>query len=98
MTRSALYVRLTAGISLVALVPAMALPSRSSEARNEAISLAELKRVYLACEHAAGKGELDTGEIIGCSRAYEDLKRRAFGGDFKLLRAWLASKIVVEGR
>jgi hypothetical protein len=52
------------------------------------IPLEKLKSAYLQCEHMAVKGKLGTGEIMLCSVLYEELKQRAFGGDFPRLKAW----------
>lgn len=48
----------------------------------------QLKRVYLGCERAASFGDLGTEGVMECSIAYEELKRRAFDGDFRRLKAW----------
>lgn len=47
-----------------------------------------LKSAYLECERAALDGRLAVGEIMLCSVIYEEVKRRAFGGDFARLKAW----------
>jgi hypothetical protein len=47
-----------------------------------------LKTVYLECERAAVGGALGSSEVMQCSVVYEELKRRAFGGDFRRLKAW----------
>jgi hypothetical protein len=47
-----------------------------------------LKSVYLECERAAINGRLAVGDIMLCSVIYEEVKRRAFGGDFARLKAW----------
>jgi hypothetical protein len=48
----------------------------------------ELKRVYLSCSDAALDRRLGNGGIQYCSMIYEELKRRAFDGDFERLLAW----------
>lgn len=48
----------------------------------------ELKRAYLSCSDAALGGRLGNGAIQQCSEVYEELKRRAFDGDFERLLAW----------
>ncbi|MCF6100830.1 hypothetical protein [Mesorhizobium muleiense] len=53
--------------------------------------------LYLACEREAAKSDLDTSEIMQCSVLYEELKRRAFDGNFKLLKTWADIQIVAEG-
>ena len=55
-------------------------------------SIAQLKAAYLACSDAADRGELSNAEIMYCSVVYEELKRRAFGGDFERLLAWSRSE------
>ena len=52
------------------------------------IPIASLKNAYLQCERAAVSGRLGTDEIMLCSVIYEELKQRAFGGDFSRLKAW----------
>jgi hypothetical protein len=54
----------------------------------EAVSIEELKFAYLSCNRAAMDGHLDKATIMQCSVVYEELKRRAFGGDFEKLLAW----------
>lgn len=53
-----------------------------------AMPIGELKRVYLDCERAVLAGGLGGGGIMQCSIVYEELKRRAFSGDFQRLKAW----------
>lgn len=48
----------------------------------------ELKALYLRCNGAALQGRLGSAEIGQCSIVYEELKRRAFDGDFDRLLAW----------
>lgn len=54
----------------------------------KALSVDELKTVYLACDDAAASGRLTSPEIMKCSVVYEQLKQRAFDGDFTKLHAW----------
>lgn len=51
-------------------------------------SVEELKRAYLSCSDAALGGRLNNGGIQQCSVVYEELKQRAFDGDFERLLAW----------
>ncbi|MCT7373560.1 hypothetical protein [Chelativorans salis] len=97
MSQATLHARLRVCIALIVLIPATAVRSQSSEAPLEEIPVGDLKQIYLYCEDAAIEGDLDTSEIMKCSTVYEDLKRRAFGGDFKLLKAWADTQAVVEG-
>jgi hypothetical protein len=61
----------------------------TGSARSEDMTqIAELKEAYLSCERRAMENDLDTVEIMRCSVIYEDLKERAFSGDFRKLKAW----------
>ena len=51
-------------------------------------TLDTLKTAYLQCERGAVSGKLATADIMLCSVIYEELKQRAFNGDFKRLKAW----------
>ena len=52
------------------------------------LPVARLKAIYLACERSAIAGDLASDGIGPCSIVYEELKRRAFDGDFGRLRLW----------
>ena len=52
------------------------------------IAVDQLKRSYLHCDMLATQGLLDFGVIAMCSIVSEELKHRAFGGDFDQLLAW----------
>ncbi len=95
MTRATHIIRLAACIPLFALLSTAAVHSQSSEPHLLPVDV--LKHVYLACEREAAKGDLDTSEIMQCSVLYEELKRRAFDGNFKLLKTWADGQIVAEG-
>lgn len=82
-----LAARVTACAGLVALMAPLA-HAQSSSPLPEAVSIDELKNLYLGCERAALAGSLDGEAVMHCSVAYEELKRRAFGGDFQSLKAW----------
>ena len=58
-------------------------PAAAEEARIEM-----LKRACLSCSETALRGRLQTGAVQHCSVIYEELKWRAFGGDFLRLLAW----------
>ena len=47
-----------------------------------------LKLEYLACHRSSMSGQLSTGGIMHCSIVYEELKHRAFDGDYDRLLAW----------
>jgi hypothetical protein len=70
---------------LAALTASVTHPA-AGEAR--VVPIEELKSVYLSCDRAAISGGLDTAAIMQCAAVYEELKRRAFGGDFDKLLAW----------
>jgi hypothetical protein len=55
------------------------------------MSIDDLKGAYLACEGSAGGGRMHDAEALLCSIIYEELKQRAFGGDFQSLRRWFRS-------
>ena len=80
------------GIASVALMlAALAAPAAYGQSTQEALkgmSVDELKQVYLLCDSATNNGRLDTAGIMQCSIVYEELKQRAFGGDFEALFAW----------
>ncbi len=58
------------------------------ETAAEDARIEKLKRAYLSCSEAALRGRLQTGAVQQCSVIYEELKWRAFGGDFLRLFAW----------
>jgi hypothetical protein len=48
----------------------------------------QLKDSYLACEQAARSTMLSNEDAMRCSVTYEELKQRAFNGEFRLLKTW----------
>jgi hypothetical protein len=52
----------------------------------------ELKKAYLSCDRAVVKGQLGKAGVMQCSLIYEELKQRAFDGDFLKLHAWSKSQ------
>jgi hypothetical protein len=73
--------------------------SQSFAREQERLTIDELKHVYLTCNRTAASGQLNTGRIQYCSIVYEELKQRAFGGDFDRLLAWSsANPSAKEGR
>ncbi|MEX0954101.1 MAG: hypothetical protein WDZ83_02685 [Rhizobiaceae bacterium] len=59
-------------------------PSRISS-----MSIDKLKGVYLGCEQAAKSGRLNGGDVMYCSLVYEELKEKAFEGEFRRIKSWL---------
>lgn len=53
------------------------------------MSIDKLKGVYLGCEQAAQASRLNGGDVIYCSLVYEELKERAFEGEFRRIKSWL---------
>ena len=60
--------------------------------RLDTTSIERLKVIYLGCEDSATSQRLAGGDAMYCSIAYEELKQRAFGGDFGQIRRWLDSR------
>ena len=61
-------------------------------AQAASVSIDELKRLYLSCSDEALSGTLSFEEILRCSVVYEELKQRAFGGDYDKFRAWSSTQ------
>jgi hypothetical protein len=79
------------GFPVALVLVALAVPNaygQSQYGEPKDVPIDELKRAYLSCSGAALSGRLSGGEIMACSLVYEELKRRAFGGDFHKLLAW----------
>jgi hypothetical protein len=68
---------------------AMAEPDRS---HLKDLTVDSLKSIYLACNDGVLDGRLSTGAVAQCSVVYEELKQRAFDGDFDRLLAWSRSQ------
>lgn len=56
--------------------------------RIASMPIEELKGAYLGCEQAATGSRLTGDDVMYCSLVYEELKGRAFGGEFRRIRAW----------
>jgi hypothetical protein len=86
-----IYPRDLSGVVILTLLSLSAtsatLAQSTAPIRNE-ISLDGLKSTYLACERTALSGRMESGAIMVCSAIYEELKHRAFDGDFPRLKAW----------
>ncbi|WP_137895869.1 hypothetical protein [Ramlibacter sp. 2FC] len=67
----------------------MAQPSRAELA---GLSVEQLKRAYLECEHRAGRMLLDLGDSAACSMLHEELRQRGFSGDFRRMLAWWSAQ------
>ena len=68
----------------------------STAGEPKAAPVEELKLMYLECSRAAVGGRMSSGAIMQCSIVYEELKRRAFGGDFERLLAWSRAQPLVR--
>lgn len=53
------------------------------------MSIEQLKGVYLGCEQSAKASRLNGGDVMYCSLAYEELKKKAFEGEFRRIKSWL---------
>lgn len=51
-------------------------------------TIEQLKTMYLSCNDAALNGRPERHGIMRCSILYEELKQRAFAGDFDRLLEW----------
>jgi hypothetical protein len=68
-------------------------PASADEShRIASMPIEELKGVYLGCEQAATASRLNGDDVMYCSLVYEELKAKAFGGEFRRIRAWLDRK------
>jgi hypothetical protein len=52
------------------------------------LTTTDLKRVFLACDKASSTARLALHDAVQCSMVYEELKARAFDGDYDKLLAW----------
>ena len=86
-------------VSVALMLIALSAPiahSRSPSGEPMDVSIDEMKRMYLWCDRAAISGQLNTDGIMQCSIVYEELKRRAFGGDFDKMLAWFKANATVQ--
>jgi hypothetical protein len=60
------------------------------------VTIEELKTIYLSCDREAMRARLTNAMIMQCSVVYEELKWRAFDGDFEKLLAWSRSQAAVS--
>jgi hypothetical protein len=82
------FLVLTASAAMMTFAAPPALPAAAGADPTNQASIEELKTTYLRCERAAMTGGLNDGRVVECSIVYEELKRRAFGNDFRRLRTW----------
>lgn len=80
-------------IRCVALILCAALFSAPAFGKSESsdkkqLTVAELKAIYLNCDRDAMRGILGAAEMGACSMVYEELKKRAFDGDFERFLVW----------
>jgi hypothetical protein len=83
----------------VLILAALIGPSALGQAPGDdlrSLTVGELKRIYLACNRDLMQGQRHTTTIMRCSVAYEELKRRAFDGDFEKLLAWSRAQPAVR--
>lgn len=82
--------RKTAGIAMIAFTSLFAVTAfgKSDATDGKSLTVAELKAMYLDCDGRAMRGSLTSSEVGVCSIVYEELKRRAFNGDFDKFLAW----------
>lgn len=88
----------TLGPAAIAVVVATASPAFAagalqfvqSAAEPDAVTVEDLKEVYLLCERTAFAGTMSADDAMACSVVYEDLKRLGFHGDAARLREWSA--------
>ena len=67
---------------------ATALAPEASDEELEDTSIDALKIAYMLCDRRSINGALSSADIMHCSVLYEELKQRAFGGNFEKLLAW----------
>ena len=75
-------------LTILSLSATSATLAQSTTPTRTGMPLDGLKSTYLECERAAVNARLHTDEIMMCSVIYEELKHRAFDGDFPRLKAW----------
>lgn len=81
---------LSAVLPLVLVSPMVV--AQASRVNLDASPVDELKRVYLACAHTSTHTVLDVTTAANCAAVGDELKHRAFGGDFESLIAWWHSQ------
>jgi hypothetical protein len=77
-----------ATLTLAALLASAAHASASNVEPIDARPIDALKRLYFVCERASANGTLSAAGVAYCSKVYEELTIRAFGGNFEKLAVW----------
>jgi hypothetical protein len=88
----------TLGLAAITVVLAIVSPAAwalqlvqsAADPQPDAITVEDLKEVYLLCERTAFAGAMSADDAMACSVIYEDLKRLGFHGDAARLREWSA--------
>lgn len=75
----------TLALAVVSTASTAQPPDRSHLA---ALTVDQLKLLYIECDRRAGQTLLGFEEAAHCSMAVEELMQRGFGGDFGRLLAW----------
>ncbi len=91
-------VHVTLSTMLIAISPASMLVSDAQDlaSAHADMPIKQLKDVYLDCEREAAAGALGTDDVMYCSMAYEELKRREFHGNFERIRVWTEAQRRLE--
>lgn len=90
--------RVLSATHLPARFYALAAPATGTQACSSSVqmepgsmSVADLKRLYLACDEASAAARLDAAAYPLCGAVAEILKPRAFGGDLEMQLTWRRS-------
>jgi hypothetical protein len=78
----------TIALLLGCIASASAQQPQSESGDKKQLTVAELKTIYLDCDRDVMRGLLGGAEAKACSVVYEELKKRAFDGDFDKFLAW----------
>lgn len=91
--------RRSCGLFLAALILAPMHPALAQQAATDRaqMPIGTLKADYLECARRAALSRQDTGDVMRCSIAYEELKRRVFDGDFRRLQKWTEAQGLAAG-
>lgn len=94
MKRNALKLTLNASVlslSFAALVSVVTNARPSDSTQSSVVPVAELKAIYLECDHLASTSVVDFGMAATCSMVHEELLKRGFGNNFEQLLQWWRS-------